>query len=189
MRNKLTGILVLAFLLLVSATQMDAQKIKRWGIGSGGVVYAPGTDNSHMSGVLGQLVIGKQDKGSQVGYFGFWTPFEGVTSAEDDGNFRQSLTNYPNPYNASTTIEYQLQATSFVTIKVYDIQGSLVRTLLTGTMQDPGVRTILMDARDDNGGDLASGSYIYEVSVKPAQIAGIAGGDTKMMRNIMVITK
>ena len=188
MRNKLTGILVLAFLLLVSAAQVDAQKIKKWVIGSGGVVMAPATDGSTMSGVLGQLVIGRHDQTTQVAYYGFWTPEE-LTPVEEPGKLSQYLKNYPNPFNASTTIEYQLPATSFVTIKVYDTRGNLVRTLLTGTMQDSGAKTLSMDARDDNGTELASGSYIYEVSAKPAQLAGAAGGETKVMRNIMVIVK
>ncbi len=189
MRNKLTGILVLAFLLLVSAAQVDAQKITKWVIGSGGVVMAPAGDGSKMSGVLGQLVIGKQDKTTQVGYFGFWTPHGTEIPVEEPSTLSQYLKNYPNPFNTSTTIEYQLQTTCFVTIKIYDTRGSLVRTLLTGTMQDPGAKTLSMDARDDNGTELASGSYIYEVSARPAQIAGVAGGEEKVMRNIMVIVK
>jgi flagellar hook assembly protein FlgD len=167
---------------------MDAQKIKKWGIGSGGVVNAPSDNGSKMSGVLGQLVIGKQGKGALVGYYGFWTPST-ITDVNEPVSFSQDLKNYPNPFSASTKIEFQLPTTSFVTIKVYDMVGNVVRTLITGALKDAGTSTIEMDARDESGLDLASGTYIYEVTARSAQLAGGSSSETKVMRNIMVVVK
>ncbi|NNJ53297.1 MAG: T9SS type A sorting domain-containing protein, partial [Ignavibacteriaceae bacterium] len=63
--------------------------------------------------------------------------------------------NYPNPFNPSTTIDYQLPENNNVSLKVYDILGNLVTTLVDQEM-DAGYYTVSW-----NAGNLASGVYIY----------------------------
>ena len=65
--------------------------------------------------------------------------------------------NYPNPFNPSTVISYRLSAVSEVTVKVYDILGRAVETLVNG-MQDAGSHSITFD-----GSGLASGVYFYRL--------------------------
>lgn len=65
------------------------------------------------------------------------------------------LSNYPNPFNPSTMISFQVQQAVNVSLKVYDIQGRLVATLLDG-MSQPGLHLVNFD-----GSNLASGMYIY----------------------------
>jgi len=65
--------------------------------------------------------------------------------------------NYPNPFNPSTTIEFRIPQSSFVTLKVYDILGQEVR-LLVNEFKESGVHTINFDASELN-----SGMYIYEL--------------------------
>ncbi len=67
------------------------------------------------------------------------------------------LGNYPNPFNPGTAISYQLSAISFVTLKVYDILGREVATLVNGR-EGPGMRTVRFD-----GSALASGVYFYRL--------------------------
>lgn len=64
---------------------------------------------------------------------------------------------YPNPFNPSTTIQFALPKRAKVTIKVYDILGRQVATLVDDTYQ-AGVHQVSLDARD-----LASGLYIYRI--------------------------
>lgn len=77
--------------------------------------------------------------------------------------------NYPNPFNPSTTINYTLAESSPVTIKVYDVLGSEVATLVN-TTQEAGKHNITFDASK-----LASGLYIYTLN------AGSFTSSKKMM--------
>ena len=65
--------------------------------------------------------------------------------------------NYPNPFNPSTTIEYQLPANSRVILKLYDILGREVRTLVD-EQQSVGSHRVKLDADG-----LASGVYFYRL--------------------------
>jgi parallel beta-helix repeat protein len=65
--------------------------------------------------------------------------------------------NYPNPFNPATVINYQLAENSFVTLKIYDVLGNEVVTLVNEA-QPAGVFTIQFD-----GSTLASGMYIYKL--------------------------
>ncbi len=68
--------------------------------------------------------------------------------------------NHPNPFNPEPHIYYQLPAASIVSLKVYDIHGRLVRTLVEG-YQTFGYHTIVWDSRDNRGKAVASGVYLY----------------------------
>jgi len=83
------------------------------------------------------------------------------TDVEQDGNTvnKYSLSqNYPNPFNPTTQINYTLEKSGLVTVKVYDILGKLVATLVN-EQQNPGLHTI-----NFNAARLTSGVYIYQVN-------------------------
>ncbi len=65
--------------------------------------------------------------------------------------------NYPNPFNPTTIIKYQIPVNSYVTLKVYDILGNLVKTLVDN-YQAQGEYSI-----NFNAGNLASGVYFYRL--------------------------
>jgi len=65
--------------------------------------------------------------------------------------------NYPNPFNPTTTISYQLIANRFVSLKVYDVLGREVTTLLSGIMSAGG-HIVTWRA-----GDLPGGIYVYQL--------------------------
>ena len=67
------------------------------------------------------------------------------------------LQNYPNPLNPTTTIRYELPRTGSVSLKVFDVLGREVRTLVD-EVQDVGSKAIELDATG-----LASGVYFYRL--------------------------
>ena len=75
--------------------------------------------------------------------------------------------NYPNPFNPKTTISFSLPITGSelqdVTLKVYDIRGCLVRTLLSGSL-NAGYHEVEWNGRDGNGHSVASGMYLYQLN-------------------------
>jgi flagellar hook assembly protein FlgD len=72
--------------------------------------------------------------------------------------------NRPNPANASTRIGFAMDRSGKATIRVFDAQGRLVRTLADGP-RSAGVHEVTWDGRDDLGKEMASGVYFYELSV------------------------
>ena len=65
--------------------------------------------------------------------------------------------NYPNPFNPSTTIRYTLEKSGMVSLKVYDVLGRLVSTLVN-QVQNPGTHAISF-----NASNLSSGIYFYKL--------------------------
>ncbi|MCH7724747.1 MAG: T9SS type A sorting domain-containing protein, partial [Bacteroidetes bacterium] len=70
--------------------------------------------------------------------------------------------NYPNPFNPSTTIKYSIPQQSIVTIKVYDILGTEVKTLVNGE-RTPGIYSVQWNGDNNYGSKVATGIYIYRV--------------------------
>lgn len=70
--------------------------------------------------------------------------------------------NHPNPFNPSTIIEFALPQAGPVLLRVFDVRGSVVRTLVE-TPHAAGRHRVVWDGRDTSGRRAASGVYLYEV--------------------------
>lgn len=107
-----------------------------------------------------------QDTGA-LQEWGFIFSLEAVTGIDDDSNLElpqafQLHENYPNPFNPSTTLRYDLKESVNVQLMVYNILGQQVRTLVNGA-QTAGRQSINWDGRDDLGRQVSSGIYIYRL--------------------------
>ena len=69
---------------------------------------------------------------------------------------------YPNPFNPSTTIEYQLSTSSDVSLVIYDMKGSIVKTLVS-SFQDAGLHQMEWNGKSDNGSMASSGMYLVRM--------------------------
>jgi hypothetical protein len=70
-----------------------------------------------------------------------------------------SLSGYPNPFNASTTLRYELVDAGEVQLLIYDVSGAVVRRLVSG-WQAAGAYSVPWDGRDEGGQPVASGLYL-----------------------------
>ncbi len=93
-----------------------------------------------------------------VEYTGMATPIEPIDETPQAFALRQ---NYPNPFNPTTTIEYTLPTAEPVTLRIYNVMGQLVRTLVHGETQPAGLYRVEWDSRNDAGALVGSGTYLY----------------------------
>ena len=76
--------------------------------------------------------------------------------------------NYPNPFNPTTTIEFSMPHTAGVTVRVYNVLGQVVKTLVNGTLP-AGIHRVQWDATDESGAGVTSGLYIYRMETEAFQ--------------------
>jgi len=146
-----------------------------------GVTIFSGANNAKSSAVM------KQGGNYSAIYFGFWpevvaseqfSEFETLinniiattTSIEKtDENVAAEFAleqNYPNPFNPTTTIEFSIPSKSLVSLKIYDINGNLIKTLENNAVKFQGRYIANWDARNDFGGRVASGVYFYKLQTE-----------------------
>ncbi|MCZ6777183.1 MAG: choice-of-anchor B family protein [Ignavibacteria bacterium] len=68
--------------------------------------------------------------------------------------------NYPNPFNPTTTINYQLSEATTVRLTIYNVLGQKIRTLVDQALGS-GFHKAIWDGRSDSGLSVVSGTYIY----------------------------
>ncbi|TAL70590.1 MAG: T9SS type A sorting domain-containing protein [Bacteroidetes bacterium] len=186
--------LLAAGILVLASIKSNAQEVKldRFVIGTGGMVANVNDANIKMSGITGQIAIEKIAGTEPVYnnmtvdiYQGFWVPvgdfFSGVeeTTSSEYGK----IVNFPNPFSNSTVVKYNLPTSGYVTVKIYDMAGNVIKTLYNG-YQNMGEQELPWNGKDELGGVLSSGSYLYELNFSPT-----SNTKSYSLRNIMVILK
>ena len=86
------------------------------------------------------------------------------------------LRNYPNPFNPITKVNFVLDRSAQVSLRVFDVQGRAVRTLLDGYLSS-GPRIVGWDGRDDRGQQLPSGTYFLR----------LGGGGSYLSRTVNLV--
>ncbi len=76
--------------------------------------------------------------------------------------------NYPNPFNPTTTIRYRLTRPADVQLRIYNIVGQKVRTLIN-EQRLAGEHTVQWDGRNDHGTNVPSGVYLYKLETSDGQ--------------------
>ena len=88
------------------------------------------------------------------------------TEDADAGRTVSYLGNAPNPFRPQTTIAYRLERDCSVTLRVFDYQGRLVRTLAEGELHGAGLHEKTWDGCDDRGRRASAGVYFYRITAK-----------------------
>ncbi len=132
--------------------------------------YFGGTERVENPSYIGSYLSQTSD------HYPVWVRFQWgmITSNEEQNTTVKGIRldqNYPNPFNPSTTISYTLDATTNVTLEVFDMMGRKVSTLVQGR-QTAGEQTINFDASA-----LASGVYVYRL---------LAGGQVLTKKMILL---
>jgi formylglycine-generating enzyme required for sulfatase activity len=82
----------------------------------------------------------------------------------------QLLQNFPNPFNPSTTIPYELGTASHVRLEIFNALGQRVRTLID-EVRPAGQQTAHWDARNEQGQGVAAGVYIYRLTSEGSSLS------------------
>jgi len=82
--------------------------------------------------------------------------------------------NVPNPFNPATRIRFDLPGPETISLRIYDLAGRLVRTLLDAEACPAGPGEVVWRGRDEAGRQVASGTYFYRLEAGPH-------GETKRM--------
>jgi len=95
----------------------------------------------------------------------------GIDDNEIVANGFELKGNYPNPFNPSTKIAFNLDVTSDVTVKVFSLLGEEVATIHNG-MLNSGTNLVTWNGMDNAGHSVASGVYLYRVEVGTRALTG-----------------
>jgi hypothetical protein len=79
----------------------------------------------------------------------------------------QLFPNYPNPFNPSTNIRYEINERGTVRLEIYSELGQLVKTLHSNITQEAGIYTSTWDGFDDAGNQVSGGIYFLRLTVRP----------------------
>ncbi|MCX6166312.1 MAG: T9SS type A sorting domain-containing protein, partial [Ignavibacteriae bacterium] len=71
--------------------------------------------------------------------------------------------NYPNPFNPVTKIRFQIKESGFVTLKVYNILGREISTLINENLR-PGIYEVPFSVNQFSNNQISSGIYFYKIS-------------------------
>lgn len=132
---------------------------------SAGAVSAAGT-LFRIQGTIGQAAIGITQQTSVSASQGFWYSAAAKIPAEVLGSESApaalTIENHPNPFVASTTVQYVLRKDATIRLSVFDACGREVRVLLEADLK-AGTHSAVWDGKDQTGAVLASGYYICTI--------------------------
>lgn len=152
----------------------------RWTISPGGVItiedlnvtYAslltPGSDLWAAQAITpdGRYIVGTGFNGATQATEPFLLDTGSPTAIEEPRHYVTSFTlkqNYPNPFNPITTIEYSVPNSEWVTLKIFDMVGREVKTLVN-EQKPAGSYTVRWDGTNSEGRPVASGTYLYKMN-------------------------
>lgn len=154
---------VLAILLLFVWIASAQYVIKQSTFGNGATSSSNATHR--IAGTAGQTFIGVTQQTTLRHPIGFWYQIPQLPTSVETLSFEIPLEyrleqNFPNPFNPATTIRFALRARGEVTVKIFDLLGREITTLLKEELP-AGVHQVVFDATE-----LPSGVYLYRIQTE-----------------------
>lgn len=113
------------------------------------------------------LIVGTENSNTLLGKGVWYCPLSQIVTVDDNENNVNKFhlnQNYPNPFNLTTTIRFSIPHAEYVILKVYDILGREIVTLMNDELS-AGEHTIVFYAKD-----LASGIYFYRLNTATSSL-------------------
>jgi subtilisin family serine protease len=186
---------------LVNSTTIDLSRSAKYAWMSGGVVMENSIGDIHFAissgpyninagetqrvafALIGGLSLAELQSNADAAQ-AKWNYLRTLLAVGDDDGTLPTVyalhQNYPNPFNPSTVIRYDLPKSSLVTLKILNVLGQEVQTLVQNTEEDAGVHTIRFDASQ-----LASGVYFYRLQAVD-NASGSGSGFTDVKKLLLV---
>jgi hypothetical protein len=105
-------------------------------------------------------------KGDGISLNSLWTLRVAASPVSNDDQIQSpgisSLSNYPNPFNPSTTISFGIKENARVSVDIYNLKGQHIRNLMDES-KAPGNHSVQWDGRDDQERAVAAGVYLYKI--------------------------
>jgi hypothetical protein len=120
---------------------------------------SPCIDKGHPDPIYNDPDETRADMGAFYYSYGTSVPSQKESVLPENYHLSQ---NYPNPFNPVTTIEYQLPKSSEVVLRIYDITGRLVNTLIS-KQQPAGYYKIQWYGRDEKDNSVVGGLYLIKI--------------------------
>jgi flagellar hook assembly protein FlgD len=74
------------------------------------------------------------------------------------------ISNFPNPFNPSTTIEFLIQTNSYIELSIYNIKGQKIKTIAQNVFEK-GYHSIIWNGDNESNKPVSSGIYYYKLNV------------------------
>lgn len=132
-------------------------------------VYNYTTENSPLPvNSIHNLALDTQNGMAYIGTYGcgfYVAEYTSPTHAEPIVSFASEIqhTNYPDPFNPSTTIKFDLPTAGKVAVDIFNVKGQKVAQLINSEMT-AGVHTVVWDGMDAHSRPVSSGMYLYKIN-------------------------
>jgi len=127
-----------------------------WNLGDGAVAVGPSPSHTYARGGRYSIDLLVTD--------GLWSTRASTTAAIASPRVMNALSqNHPNPFNPETIIPYSVAGRGRVTVRIYDISGRCIRTLVDA-VKNAGLHQVRWTGELDSGGRAASGIYFYGIT-------------------------
>ena len=130
--------------------------------------FVPGTGNSNSP--KDYSFIDQPTGGTKFSYRlkqidndGNYKFYDAINVTLTENQTAELMQNSPNPFNPSTAIKFYIPTISNVSIKIYDMLGKEVITLMN-SQKDAGYHIVYWNGRDKYGSDVSSGVYLYKLT-------------------------